>query len=78
MTVNVVPTPVYGHGMVYLTSGFRGAALQAVRVAEAKGEVTGTAADASPAVAGGEIYLRGSAHLYCLAEGGAKEAAAGS
>jgi outer membrane protein assembly factor BamB len=173
MTVNVVPTPVYGHGMVYLTSGFRGSALQAVRVAEAKGEVTAGEAvawthdrdtpyvpspllygdqlyflkvnsgilscldaktgkihfneqrlegvrnvyaspvgadgrvylvgregttvvlehgpeykvlaqntldegfDASPAVAGEELYLRGSQHLYCLAEG-KKEAAAGS
>jgi outer membrane protein assembly factor BamB len=173
MTVNVVPTPVYGHGMVYLTSGFRGSALQAVRVAEAKGEVTAGEAvawthdrdtpyvpspllygdqlyflkvnsgilscldaktgkihfneqrlegvrnvyaspvgadgrvylvgregttvvlehgpeykvlaqntldegfDSSPAVAGEELYLRGSQHLYCLAEG-KKEAAAGS
>lgn len=173
MTVNVIPTPVSGHGMVYLISGFRGSALQAVRVAEAKGDVAGTEAlawtydrdtpyvpspllygdqlyflkvnsgilscldaktgevlfneqrldgvrniyaspvgaagrvylagregttvvlehgrefkvlaqntldegfDASPAVAGGELYLRGSEHLYCLAEGGAKEAAAG-
>lgn len=173
MTVNVIPTPVYGHGLVYLISGFRGSTLQAVRLASAKGEVAGTAAmawaydrdtpyvpspllygdqlyflkvnsgilscldaktgevlfneqrlegirnvyaspvgaggrvyvvgregttvvlehgreykalalntldegfDASPAVAGDELYLRGSEHLYCLADGGTKAAAAG-
>ena len=32
MTTNVVPSPVYADGLVYLTSGFRGAALQAVRL----------------------------------------------
>ena len=44
MTVNVVPTPVYGNGMVYLMSGFRGAALQAVQVAGARGELADTSA----------------------------------
>jgi outer membrane protein assembly factor BamB len=44
MTNNVVPTPVVGHGMIYLISGFRGAALQAVKLTEAKGDITGTAA----------------------------------
>ncbi len=29
-TSNVIPTPVVGHGMVFLMSGFRGASLQAV------------------------------------------------
>ncbi|MAE67580.1 MAG: hypothetical protein CMJ18_25260 [Phycisphaeraceae bacterium] len=44
MTMNVVPTPVIGHGLIYLMSGFRGAALQAVKLDEARGDVTGGAA----------------------------------
>ncbi len=44
MTVNVVPSPVYGNGMAYLMSGFRGAALQAVRLAGAQGELEATEA----------------------------------
>jgi outer membrane protein assembly factor BamB len=42
---NVIPSPVYGDGIVYVTSGFHGYALQAIRVKHAKGEVT-----AAPAV----------------------------
>ncbi len=30
-TVNVIPTPIFGHGLVYATSGFRGSALKAIR-----------------------------------------------
>ncbi|NJL28670.1 MAG: PQQ-like beta-propeller repeat protein, partial [Thermoanaerobaculia bacterium] len=41
MTVNVIPSPVYADGMVYLMSGFRGSALQAIRLSEAKGELSG-------------------------------------
>jgi outer membrane protein assembly factor BamB len=44
MTENVIPSPVSASGMVYATSGFRGNALIAVRVADAKGDVTGTPA----------------------------------
>lgn len=44
MTTNVIPSPVYADGLVYLMSGFRGAALQAIRLAEAKGEVAGAPA----------------------------------
>ncbi len=44
LTVNVVPTPVSGGGKVYLMSGFRGAALQAVDLAAARGELAGTGA----------------------------------
>ena len=40
LTTNVIPSPVYADGVVYVTSGFRGAALQAIRVKDAKGEVT--------------------------------------
>jgi outer membrane protein assembly factor BamB len=41
LTLNAIPTPVYGDGIVYAMSGFRGNALRAVRVAEARGLVTG-------------------------------------
>lgn len=41
MTGNVVPTPVAANGIVYLTSGFRGSALLAVRL-ERTGDLTGT------------------------------------
>ncbi len=40
MTTNVVPSPVHADGTVFLMSGFRGAALQAVRLAGAHGELT--------------------------------------
>jgi outer membrane protein assembly factor BamB len=40
LTANAIPSPVYGDGIVYVTSGFRGNALQAIRVKDAKGEVT--------------------------------------
>ncbi len=40
MTLNAIPTPVAANGMVYLTSGFRGNALQAIRLASAKGDIT--------------------------------------
>ncbi|MBN1672438.1 MAG: PQQ-like beta-propeller repeat protein [Kiritimatiellae bacterium] len=44
MTGNVVPSPVYADGVVYVMSGFRGAALRAIRLAEAKGDITDSAA----------------------------------
>jgi outer membrane protein assembly factor BamB len=40
LTLNAIPSPVYADGVVYLTAGFRGNALQAIRVSEARGEVT--------------------------------------
>jgi outer membrane protein assembly factor BamB len=43
-TDNVIPTPVAGNGLIYLTSGFRGAALQAVRLDKTAGDVTGSEA----------------------------------
>ncbi len=43
-TVNVIPSPVYGNGLVYAASGFRGSALQAIRLADARGDLTGTSA----------------------------------
>ncbi|MEC7724204.1 MAG: PQQ-binding-like beta-propeller repeat protein, partial [Planctomycetota bacterium] len=42
MTVNSIPTPIVRDGVAYLMSGFRGAMLQAVRLAGAKGDVTDT------------------------------------
>ncbi len=44
MTMNVIPTPVFSGGMVYVTSGFRGNALLAINLDKAKGEITGTEA----------------------------------
>ena len=44
MTANTIPSPVTANGIVYITSGFRGNALQAIRLADAKGDITGAAA----------------------------------
>lgn len=44
MTFNAIPSPVYADGIVYLMSGFRGNDLKAIRLADAKGDVTGTSA----------------------------------
>jgi outer membrane protein assembly factor BamB len=44
MTANAIPTPVHADGIVYLMSGFRGNALMAVRLSEAKGDITNTPA----------------------------------
>jgi outer membrane protein assembly factor BamB len=43
-TMNAIPSPVAGDGMVFLTSGFRGNNLKAIRLADAKGDITGTSA----------------------------------
>ncbi len=42
MTRNVIPTPVVYGNIVYLLSGFRGSALQAVDASIAKGDIAGT------------------------------------
>ena len=44
LTPNAIPSPVYADGIVYVTSGFRGNALQAIRLNAAKGEVVGAPA----------------------------------
>jgi outer membrane protein assembly factor BamB len=44
LTANAIPTPVSDGNVVYLTSGFRGNALLAVKLSAAKGDVTGTPA----------------------------------
>ncbi len=68
MTTNTIPSPVYSDGMVFVTSGFRGNALQAIRLAEAKGDISGGGAIAwtydrdtpyvpSPLLYGGQLYI---------------------
>lgn len=44
LTGNVIPSPVYKNGVVYLMSGFRGLASMAVDLSQAKGDITGTGA----------------------------------
>jgi outer membrane protein assembly factor BamB len=46
LTLNAIPSPVEHGGIVYVTSGFRGNRARAIRLSEAKGDITG----ASPAV----------------------------
>ncbi|HET9317438.1 MAG TPA: PQQ-binding-like beta-propeller repeat protein [Vicinamibacteria bacterium] len=68
LTMNVIPSPVAANGIVYAMSGFRGAALRAIRLADAKGEVSGPPALAwsydkytpyvpSPLLVGGGLYF---------------------
>lgn len=42
MTPNSIPSPVAANGMVYVTSGFRGNALLAIRLTDAKGDLAGS------------------------------------
>jgi outer membrane protein assembly factor BamB len=78
MTANVIPTPVAGFGMVYAISGFRGAALLAIKL-NAKGSIDGTDAIAwkhgkstpyvpSPILVGERLYFYSgnSAQLSCF------------
>jgi outer membrane protein assembly factor BamB len=44
LTMNPIPSAVYEDGIAILMSGFRGSRLRAVRVAEAKGDITATGA----------------------------------
>ncbi len=44
MTANAIPTPVSAGGLLFVTSGFRGNALKAIRLAGARGDLTGTLA----------------------------------
>lgn len=43
-TMNPIPSPVFGNGLVFVTSGFRGNNLKAIRVAGASGDITGSPA----------------------------------
>ena len=71
LTMNVIPTPVVGNGMVYLMSGFRGSSLQAIKLEEAQGDITdsgaiawthdrGTPYTPSPLLSGRNLYFLGS------------------
>jgi outer membrane protein assembly factor BamB len=42
LTMNAIPSPVAAEGMVFVTSGFQGNNLKAIRLAEARGDITGT------------------------------------
>src|SRR5204863_1145595 len=42
VTMNPIASPVFGDGMVFVTSGFQGNNLKAIRLATAKGDITGT------------------------------------
>jgi outer membrane protein assembly factor BamB len=44
VTMNPIPSPVYADGMVFVTSGFRGNSLKAIRLDEARGDITGSKA----------------------------------
>jgi outer membrane protein assembly factor BamB len=79
MTQNAIPTPVHADGLVFLTSGFRGNALLAVKLAEARGDLAASRAVAwtldrdtpyvpSPLLYGEELYfLKGNDGLLsCL------------
>ena len=43
-TMNAIPSPVHADGMVYVMSGYRGNNLQAIRLADARGNIAGTGA----------------------------------
>ena len=43
-TMNPIPSPVADDGMVFVTSGFQGNNLKAIRLADAKGDITGSSA----------------------------------
>jgi outer membrane protein assembly factor BamB len=44
LTMNAIPSPVYEDGIAILMSGFRGNMLKAIRLADAKGDITNTPA----------------------------------
>ncbi len=78
LTANVIPTPVVGHGMIYLMSGFQGNSIQAIKLS-ARGDVS--ASDSmvwsarksapytpSPLLSGDRLFMSKSndAFLSCL------------
>ncbi|MFW6309839.1 MAG: PQQ-binding-like beta-propeller repeat protein [Prolixibacteraceae bacterium] len=44
LTRNVIPNPVYADSILYVMSGFRGSALQAIDLSKANGDISGTVA----------------------------------
>lgn len=68
LTMNPIPSPVSSDGMVFATSGFRGNSLKAIRLADARGDISTTNAVAwsldhdtpyvpSPLLYDGVLYL---------------------
>ncbi len=80
MTRNVIPSPIYANGVVYLMSGFRGNALLAIDLSKAKGDITGsdaiawsygkntTAYTPNPVLWDGRLYFlkTNNGYLSCL------------
>lgn len=79
MTRNVIPHPMEKDGVLYLMSGFRGAALKAIDLAKAEGDINGTSSilweynkntsyTPSPLLADGKLYFLRSNNgsLTCL------------
>jgi outer membrane protein assembly factor BamB len=78
LTENVIPTPVVGHGLVYVMSGFRGNSIQAIKLSS-RGDVSETPNVVwsarksapyvpSPVLSGDRLYMGKSndAFLSCL------------
>jgi outer membrane protein assembly factor BamB len=74
LTPNVIPTAVTGHGMVYVTSGFQGSSMQAIKLT-ARGDISNTDAIvwnarkstpyvASPVLSGDRIFMTKSTNEF--------------
>lgn len=79
LTRNVIPNPVYADGILYVMSGFRGNALQAIDLSKANGDITGSDAilwtynqdtpyTPSPLLMDGKLYFlrANNGELTCL------------
>ena len=79
LTRNVIPNPIYEDGILFVMSGFRGAALQAIDLAKAKGDITesdailwkydkNTPYTPNPVLMDGKIYFlrANNGYLTCL------------
>lgn len=79
LTRNVIPNPVYADGILYVMSGFRGNALQAIDLSKASGDITGSDAilwtynqdtpyTPSPLLMDGKLYFlrANNGELTCL------------
>jgi outer membrane protein assembly factor BamB len=86
MTSNVIPSPVYGNGWIYVMSGYRGNALMAIDPAHARGDITGSDAirftydrntpyTPGPVLMDGRLYFlkANNGYLTCLDAGDGKE-----
>ena len=79
LTRNVIPNPIFKDGMLFVMSGFRGSALQAIDLAKAKGDITESGAivwkydentpyTPNPVLMDGKIYFlrANNGYLTCL------------